>query len=81
VPYVSQYVRAALAWGERDPETPGELNYAITLEIVAYLDRKGLCYQTINDIRGAVSGALVEFERRIAGPYEDDAIKRNGDVY
>ena len=64
------------------------------------------CYQTINDILGAIDGAKREFKRRtvasdielhlvekqlnlalnafyskIAGPYEDDAIIRNGDVY
>lgn len=66
---------------QEDPETAGELNYAITLELIAYLDSHGLCYDTINDILGAIEAAKLEFVRRVVNPYEDAAIKRNGDLY
>lgn len=59
----------------------GELNYCLTKVVLNYLNTKGKCYQTINDIRGALEGAKLEFERRIAYPYEDKKIKENGDVY
>lgn len=59
----------------------GELNYAITLLLIKYWEEKGASYQTINDIHGAASGALHEFQRRVVGKYEDQKIKENGDVY
>lgn len=81
MPYVNVAARRALNSGDRDPETPGELNYVITLELISYLDRMGTSYQSINDIIGALEGAKLEFYRRWVGPFEDDKIKVNGDVY
>jgi hypothetical protein len=37
-------------------------------------------FDTINAIRGALSSTLTEFDRVVAGPYEDKAIIRNGDI-
>ena len=37
-------------------------------------------FDSINKIRGALSSALTEFDRRIAAPYEDKKIEENGDV-
>jgi hypothetical protein len=62
------------------PDTPGELNYCITEMIRSYYNHKP-CYQSINDIVGALEGAKLEFYRRVAAPYEDQKIKENGDVY
>lgn len=63
------------------PETPGELNYAITLLLIDYTERKGLKYSTINDVVGAAEGAKAEYQRRVVAPYEDKKIAENGDVY
>lgn len=38
-------------------------------------------YSTFNDIIGALEAAKIEFYDRIVRPYEDKAIKRNGDIY
>jgi hypothetical protein len=81
MPYIAEDARRELTYGDRDPETPGELNWAITLEVVAYLDRKGLSYQSINDIVGALEGAKLEFYRRVAVPFEAEKQIVNGDVY
>jgi hypothetical protein len=62
------------------PDNPGELNYVITMLIKNYFNNKP-CYQSINDIVGALEGAKLEFYRRIAAPYEDQKVKENGDVY
>lgn len=62
-------------------ESAGELNYAITALIRVYLIQNVLSYQTINDVKGALQGALSEFDRRIVAPYEDKKKKANGDVY
>lgn len=59
----------------------GELNYNLTLELVKYLDSKGLSYQTLNDISGAMTECLAEFRRRVIIPYEEQKIIDNGDVY
>lgn len=61
-------------------DNAGELNYAFTMIAQTYLQRKGLKYQNINDVVGALEGAKIEFYRRIAAPYEDEKIQQNGDV-
>lgn len=78
MPYIkkSNRNRAALA-----PETPGELNYAITRLLMDYVRYTGLRYSAINDALGALEGAKLEFYRRIAVPYETQKIEENGDVY
>lgn len=59
----------------------GDLNYAFTALAIDYLKRKGLNYQNINDIVGALESAKAEFQRRIVGPYEIEKTQQNGDVY
>jgi len=80
MPYIKQEDREALAQGLA-PQNCGELNYAITELCLEYLRTKGIMYQTINDILGALEGAKLEFYRRVAAPYEDTKIAQNGDVY
>lgn len=62
-------------------ENPGQLNYSITTLLNLYQKDKGLSYQTINDIIGALESAKQEYYRRIAGPYENTKIALNTDVY
>lgn len=61
-------------------DNAGELNYAFTLIAQEYLNKKGLKYQNINDIIGALEGCKLELYRRFAAPYEDEKIQQNGDV-
>lgn len=63
------------------PIASGQLNFAISLYLNEYVERKGLSYQTINDILGALEGAKLEFYRRVAAPYENLKMVQNGDVY
>ena len=83
MPYIDRQRRFNLSGDENYDavDTPGELNYRFTQEIIQYIKNKGLSYQTINDIVGALEGAKLEFYRRVASPYEDQKIKDNGDVY
>ena len=60
---------------------PGQLNYIFTEVVQEYLHGNGLCYQTINDIIGALEQAKDEFRRRVVHHYEDRKIEENGDVY
>lgn len=79
MPYIKQEQRDELKY--RTPINCGELNYEITQLIKEYIIRKGECYQTYNDIIGALEGAKLELYRRKTAPYEFDKIVENGDVY
>lgn len=61
--------------------TPGKLNYAITRLCDLYLQDRGVSYDRLNEVIGALECAKLEFYRRIAAPYEDVKIEDNGDVY
>ena len=80
MPYIKKQYRELIEEGAT-PVNVGELNYCISMLIKGYIKEKGLCYNTINDILGALSGATMEFYRRVVGPYEDQKIKENGDIY
>jgi len=62
-------------------DSAGEMNYVITMLARTYIERHGLCYQTLNDVVGALEGCKFELYRRVLAPYEDLKIKENGDVY
>lgn len=64
-----------------DISSAGELNYLFTEISLRYLKSKGLRYQHLNDISGALTNANLELYRRVAADYEDEKIKENGDVY
>ena len=84
MPYISQERRIALD-GYNPPlhraETPGELNYKITVLLKDFLDLHGTNYTNMNNIVGAVECAKQEFIRRIINPYENTKIEENGDCY
>lgn len=61
-------------------KTAGELNYTITRIIQGYMEENKKCYQTMNDIMGALEGAKAEFYRRTIAIYENEKIEQNGDV-
>ena len=79
MPYIKKERRPDIDNG-LPPETPGELNYKLYTVMLEYLTHKGESYATYNDIMGAHAGCMQEFYRRHIAPYEDKAIKRNGDI-
>lgn len=94
MPYIKQEARIRIEGAEveglresndvvcvQEPETVGELNYAITILISSYFKRNGRGYLAIAEITGALVNAKDEFYRRVAVPYEEAKIKENGDVY
>jgi len=80
MPYITKLDRERLDDGG-EAESAGELNYAITKQIDAYLNRKGICYANLNEVIGVLECAKLELYRRIAANYEDVKIAENGDVY
>jgi len=79
MPYIKEEIRHQIP--ERGVENEGELNFIITALCDDYLEKKGLSYSTINSIIGAIECAKMELYRRIAVPYENIEIKKNGDAY
>lgn len=80
MPYIKQEDRVSL-YPSRRVNTPGELNYLISVVCREYIEDHDLSYKTINDLIGAIEGAKLELYRRVASPYEDLKIEENGDVY
>jgi hypothetical protein len=80
MPYIDTKSREKIFTKEK-ADTVGELNYFFTKIIDQYLVDKGLNYQHINDVIGALECCKMELYRRIAVPYEDEKRTENGDVY
>ena len=61
--------------------TTGQLNFQLTMVVIKYLKSHGLCYDTCNDIVGALDNCKDEFRRLVQHPYEDRKIKEHGNAY
>ena len=84
MPYIAKERRSLVKVGYKPGfrfESAGELNYLFTETLIRYMKDKGLSYQTINDIVGALEGCKMEFIRRVVNTYEDSKITENGDCY
>lgn len=81
MPYITSRQRAVLKSLRLPATDAGELNFLFTTTALEYLKYKGECYQTYNDILGALEGAKLEMYRRRTAGYEDKKIAENGDVY
>jgi len=81
MPYIDRDARARMDAGEA-PGNAGELNYAITRIVDAYLiQRGGIRYGHLNEVIGVLECAKLELYRRLAAPYEDLKREESGDVY
>ncbi len=60
----------------------GLLNYACTSVAIQVVEARfgRLRYGTIATVTGVFKNVADEFYRRVAGPYEDKQIEKNGDV-
>lgn len=81
MPYIPQRYRSTLDEAQRRPVNGGELNYVIAEAIDGYIAVHGLSYQTIAEVRAAATGAVDEFNRKVAHPYEDIKAQMNGEVF
>lgn len=85
MPYIPEHRREYLADSEDarpfESDTPGELNYVLTMAAICYVEQNGLTYQSLNDVVGALESCKAEFQRRVVVPYEKRKIKENGDCY
>lgn len=77
MPYIPQEQRTQEA-----PETAGQLNYQITGLVDRFItDNEGVNYTNLNTAIGVLECAKLELYRRLAGPYEDQKLQENGEVY
>ena len=81
MPHIQTQARPAFAPALPAAETSGQLNFQLTKVVIRYVQRHGLCYDTCNDIVGALDNAKDEFRRLVQHPYEDKKIFENGNVY
>lgn len=70
------------------PDTPGQLNYKITTEILKYLDEikthigsETNCYADYNEVMGVLECVKQELYRRVVSKYEDEKIEEQGDIF
>ena len=63
-----------------DEEIEGVMNYTITELINRGMKRPRWRYKWINRVVGVLGCVLLEFYRRLAANYENDAIESNGDI-
>ena len=77
-PYIPTKDRA---FARESPQTPGELNYAISMILLNYIAIQPATYAALNDCLGALEGAKAEFYRRVVVPFEEGKKDSNGDIY
>lgn len=58
----------------------GDFNYVISRLGINLIERLGGRYDNHNTVIGAMECAKLELYRRRTGPYEDNAITKNGDI-
>lgn len=85
MPYVTPDARLRLEAGD-PPRNAGELNYALTRLVDAYLVARAgeagrMRYAHVNEVIGVLECAKLELYRRVAAPYEDGKQAETGDVY
>ena len=88
MPYISQADRKRVEkqLGDFTPLDGGELQYAIATLVQRYYEstgerQGGVRYRHMEQMMGALSGALNEHYRCVVAPYEDKKIQENGGVY
>ncbi len=91
MPYVDQKTKDRLPsypQGARPTELPhscGQLTYLITNQIIAYLESarqsRGVSFENLGVVEGALGKALTDFNERIVKPYEEKKREQNGDVW
>jgi len=77
-----QELSDAIKWIADDDNTKlsGLCNYTITQLLAKSLKGDGWRYDKINTAIGVLECAKLEMYRRLAAPYEDNCIQKNGDI-
>lgn len=64
----------------KDEDFAGAINYYNHVICKMFIQKKGIKYWRLALVVGTLFLTILELVRRVVSPYEDEAIKRNGDV-
>ena len=78
-PYIDTEIELLQDKLEQTGSVAGDLNYTLS-RLVAHQSWRKPKYVRICMAIGTLACVALEFYRRAAGPYEDKAIKKNGDI-
>jgi len=83
MPYIEQSKRGLLEgivklMADRNVKADGDLNYVLFAYCKRFVPRS---YNNLKNFCGELRQCATEIERRILGPYEDEKIKENGDIF
>ena len=86
MPYIKPKNRKALTavfdYPRLRPANPGELNFLLSCVVDKYLsDCGGPKYGNYNDVIGVLECMKLELYRRFVGPYEQEKLTENGEVF
>ena len=83
MPYVGQDIRQFFERHRGAPAiSSGELAYKLAMEIKRYLDsQQKPDYALYASVIGVLETLKMEINRRLIAPYEQEKIKKNGDVF
>lgn len=81
VPHVDVEAKERIKSGD-DPQTVGELTYALTRPIKAFIrSREKRNFETFALVLGALSSVTKDFYDHIVKPYEDQKVRENGNAW
>ncbi len=78
MPYIPVAERRS---AQTDPLTVGQLNYALTRKVDAWLNGQGISYTNLNAAIGVLECMKMELARKLLAPYEDRRCAENGEVF
>ena len=81
MPHLKDKLRRVKLSGGMPPQTGADLNYLITRLVDEYVACKGLRYDTLQEVDGALDCAHREFQRVVLDPYEAIKETQNGSAY
>lgn len=58
MPYIDKELREPIAQGKKEPETLGQLNFAITHDVMTHIGKKPISYDAISAVIAAFECAL-----------------------
>ncbi len=79
MPYIDELHRGFVARG--NIRTVGDLTYVLQQVVSDYLTTKGLSYQSLAEVLGALEGLKFDVYRRLLAPYEQVKQEQNGEVW
>lgn len=85
MPYIDAQARERISidicFGHPEDFTVGNLTYVLTYIVNGYVKKRGKSFQSLAEVVAALEQTKDEFQRRVVHPYEDEKMKKNGDVY